>query len=141
MFKNNLNSMDATAATIYKLPDEFKQFRTNVFRNDFNETRQKYGTECKYISIAYNFVSFLNIDIFSHHAEKFFNLHICKMWKGLLLKMVWRMISALLLLQGALQIFPNGVAVPFRKHSATTRRIWTHKLYTKTNRCWWRLRK
>lgn len=66
MFKNNLNSMDATAATIYKLPDEFKQFRTNVFRNDFNETRQKYGTECKYISIAYNFVSFLNIDIFSH---------------------------------------------------------------------------
>ena len=47
MFTDGKISRDSTAAVVYKLDPEFSKYILDVFRNKFNETRNRNGLERK----------------------------------------------------------------------------------------------
>ncbi len=55
MFETNKIARDATPAEIYRLSPKCQEFKIEVFRNHFNQLRNKYGLECKdFLSLCYN---------------------------------------------------------------------------------------
>jgi hypothetical protein len=47
LFADGKIARDATAAAVYKLDQEFSKYTLDVFRNNFNETRNRNGLERK----------------------------------------------------------------------------------------------
>jgi hypothetical protein len=51
MFADGKITRDSTAAAVYKLDEEFSKYSLDVFRNNFNETRNRNGFEHKHLSM------------------------------------------------------------------------------------------
>jgi hypothetical protein len=49
MFVDGKISKDSTAAAVHKLDPEFLRYTLDVFRNNFNETRNRHGLERKHL--------------------------------------------------------------------------------------------
>jgi hypothetical protein len=51
MFADGKITRDSTAAAVYKLDEEFSKYSLDVFRNNFNETRNRNRLERKQLSM------------------------------------------------------------------------------------------